>query len=303
MKNTQLPAAQNGGAVPVEVNTDFGEDAGAGFENTRMEEQRTPLLRMAQGLSPELNPAKGEYIRGLALGMIFNTATREVYDGREGLECVFCWKDYGYGQWIPRDLGGGYRGMLSPDDALVRATISRMAEKYGSSARFKMPHYRDGQWSDEPARTRDTNEAIELVETGQLYALYAPNGELSADNYSRAIIPFTSTAMGAYTGYVTRHSNALWPQRDGTRKSAPIFAYRWRLTTFGDKNGKGEFSNWRIDLVPPGGSFIDALYAKNDPYLHHAARAFFTLCKTGIVKPDDTAAPAADRADSEDVPF
>lgn len=292
------PAIQPEQALAV---TDFGDDAGAGMEGTRLEEQTTPFLRMAQGLSPELNPGKGEYIRGLALGMLFNTATREVYPGVPGVEAVVCGKDYHYGLWVPRDLGGGFRGAVPPEDPIVRSTIARMTEKYGSSARFKLPRYKDGRWTDDPARTRDTDEPVELVETGQLYVLYAPD-KITADNAQRAIIACTSTALPAYSRYITRHMNALWPQRNGGRKPAPIFAYRWRFTTFQDKNNRGEFYNWKIDLSPPGATFLEALYAREDPELFAMAREFFSLVRAGAVKPDESASAAA-VDDPEHVPF
>lgn len=283
---------------------DFGDDAGAGFEHVRLEEQTTPFLRMAQGLSPEINPGKGEYIRGLSLGDIFNTASREVYRGSEGLECVFCFRDYHYGSWIPRDLGGGYRGAISPEDPLVREVQTRMLQKYGSSGRFKMPRYRDGRWTDEPARTRDTNEAVELIETGQLYLLYS-QGVLTADTAQRAIIAFTSTALPVYNRYVTRHNNALWPQPSGRRAPAPIWAYKWHLVTFQDKNSKGEYFNWKLELAPQGASFMEALYARDEPELFQMARDFHYLAKSGGVTPADPTAgmPEVGAGIDDEIPF
>jgi hypothetical protein len=309
----KLPAATgNGGAVAPLDPTDFGEDAGAGFEGTRMEEQTVPFLRMAQGLSPELKPDKGEYIPGLAMGMIFNTSTREKYPPT-GIEFIACRKEYGYGQWIPRDLGSGFRGMVSPDDPLVRETMSRMTAKYGSSARFKFPRYKAdrGGWSDEPPRTRDTQEAIELVETGQLYVLYA--GEpptLTFENAKRAVVAFTSTALGAYTGYNDKHLAQKWPQHAGPPAIPPIYAYKWRLTTFLDKRGSNEFYNWRVDLATQG-DYLKSLYARDNPELFAMAKEFFAQIKAGAVRADDTAGvadggPSQGRqppADGEEVPF
>ncbi len=66
----KLPATTGNGGVPVVADpTDFGAEAGAGFEGTRLEEQTVPFLRMAQGLSPELNnPGKGEHIPRVGAG-------------------------------------------------------------------------------------------------------------------------------------------------------------------------------------------------------------------------------------------
>jgi hypothetical protein len=292
--------------VAVVEGTDFGDEAGAGMEGTRLEEQTTPFLRMAQGQSPELKPSDGGYIRDLRLGDVFNTATREVYDGPTGIEGIICWKDYGYGQWIPRDLGGGFRGSISPEDPLVTQTLSRMAAKYGSSARFKMPRFKEGRWSDDPARTKDTNEPIELVETGQFYLLYGPR-PLSSANYKRAIIAFTVTALPAYNSVVTRHLNQEWPQPNGTRRAAPIYAYKWWFSTFLDKRGANEFYNWRAELAKPN-DFIGSLYAREDPQLAHAAREFFELARSGKVQVADPSAgadptTASGPVGSDDVPF
>ena len=294
-----LPAtvATGNGAVPapIDADIDFGDEAGAGLEGTRLEEQVTPFLRMAQGLSPELNPGKGEYIKGLALGDIFNTATGAHYNGKEGVEFVACWKDYHYGCWIPRDLGTGYRGALTPDDPLVQQTLARMRAKYGSSARFKLPRYKkETGWSDPPPRTRDTNEEIELVETGQLYVLYAP-GQLEGGNWQRAILSCTSTALQAYTNLVSGQLNQLWPQRGGGMKPAPIYAYRYRLTTFLDSRGTNEFFNWKMDLAVPR-DYRASLYATRNPDLYAAALDFYKQALAGAVKIADPGAGSPAKA-------
>ena len=309
-RDPQIIEPEEVGKLPVPIETDITtftpEEAGAGFEGTRMEEQTVPFLRMAQGLSPELNPGKGEYIPGLALGMIFNTATRERYPGQVPLPFIACRKEFGYGQWLPRDLGGGFRGMISPDDPLVRETIARMTAKYGSSARFKFPRYKAdrGGWSDDPPLTRDTQEAIELVETGQLYILYGLP-ELTYENAKRAVVAFTSTALGGYTHFNDVHLAQKWPQRNGPPAIPPIYAYMWGLSTFLDKRGNNEFYNWRVELVKQG-DYLGSLYARDNPELFAAAKEFYTQIGAGKVRADDTAGTAHGRQpgdDDDQVPF
>ncbi len=182
-----------------------------------------------------------------------------------------------------------------------------MHAKYGSSARFKFPRYKDGRWSDEPPRTRDTQEAVELVETGQLYILYA--GEpprLTFENAKRAVVAFTSTALGAYTGYNDKHL----AQRAGPPAIPPIYAYWWQLSTFLDKRGSNEFYNWRVDLAAQG-DYLGSLYARDNPELFEMAKEFFAQIKAGAVRADDTAGqvdggPSGGRQqgdDADEVPF
>lgn len=286
----KLPARTTGTDLEV---VDFGDDAGAGTEGASLDEQLTPFLRMLQGLSPEINPGKGEYVPGAQMGMILNTASLELFDGKAGLDVVVCAREHAYGQWIPRDLGSGFRGNLSPDDDLVRATLARLSKKYGASAKFKMPRYRDGRWTDEPPRTRDTDEPVELVEAGQLYVLYGPPGELDAGSASRAIISMTSTAMPVYQSWFTRHNSYKWLQPDGRKLPGPIWMYRWRLTTQLTKNNKGEFFIWALNLAPPAQSFREARLLPNDP-LYLAGREFNQLFQQGAIKADYEAASGDD---------
>lgn len=304
-----LPAV-TGSTSPLADPT-FGDYAGAGFENTTLEEQLTPFLRMAQGLSPELNPQEGTYIHGLTLGSIFNTATREFYDGKAGVEVVACYKDYHYGVWVPRDLGGGFRGALPPGHKFVQDALAAAGAKYGSrGARFRLPRYRDRRWTDEPLRWAETNEEVELVETGHLYVLYSP-GKLSADTARNAIVPFTSTSMGAFQSFVTRNTNQTYPHPSGGRRTLPIFAYRWRLSTFQDENPKGKFSNWRLDLAGyddrgaalANPDFIASIYRKQDPELLQLATEFYQQAARGEVKIDDAAAQGAAYAGDDAPPF
>ena len=300
--NTEKLTPPEKGKLPATVGTalevrDFGDDAGAGSEDLGLGEVLTPFLRMLQGLNPELNPSKAEHIPGAVLGQIINTATKELYGT---VDAVICSRSYHYGLWIPRDTGGGFRGALPPSDKLVRDTLARMNAKYGSSGKFKMPRYRDGRWTDDPPRTADTDEAVEMVETGQYYLLYDTAGELSAATAKRAIIAFTSTALPVYQGVNTRHASWTWQQPDGQRRPAPLWAYRWRVGSRPDKNNKGEFFVWNFTLAPPAETYREALIERDDP-IYTMGREFYDLVQSGTVKPDYDA-PAAD-ADDKDIPF
>jgi len=291
-----LPMA-SGTALEV---VDFGEDAGAGLEGMTLDEQLTPFVRMLQGLSPQLNPSKAQYVPGAKLGMLINTATTEVYDA---IDLVICAREHVFGQWIPRDLGEGFRGNLLPGDPLVKVTIARMAAKYGASAKFKLPRY-DGKtrrWSDEPARTKDTDEEIELVESGQLYVIYGPAGDLNESTAQRAIIAMTSTSMPVYQSILTRHNSWKWLQPDGTMKPAPLWTYRWRFSAVPTTNANGqEYFIWNAKLAPPAETYRQARLLPNDP-LYVAGKEFNRLFREGAIKADYEA--AAQAAESDEVPF
>lgn len=302
------PLTSTGGQLEV---VDFGDDADAGGDSLRQAEQLTPFLRMLQGLSPQINPGKAEYIPGAQLGMILNTATSEFWPGAAGIDAMLAYRTYHYGMWIPRDLGSGFRGTLPPEHELVKRTLARMNAKYGGSGKFKFPRYRDGRWTDDPPRAPDTDEAVELVETGQYYLIYAPAGELSVQTARRAIIGFTSTSLPVYQGVNTRWLDWTFPQANGGMARAPFWAYRWRITTRQDKNAKGEFYNWNFQLAPVEGvppqelTYRRALVQRTDS-LYVLAKEFYEQVHAGLVQPDYESAEASSagvREDDDPVPF
>lgn len=267
-------------SVPTDEVMDFGDDAGAGLENLSMSERLTPFLRMLQGLSPEVNESKPEYIDGARIGQILDTATKNLYSGKEGVDLIVCARDYHYGAWLPRDDGGGFRGMHSPDEPLVRKLIAE-------HGRFKKLPF-----------VNDEGESVDLVETGQLYVIYGPAGDLRLDTSRRAIIAFTSTAMPVYQGYLERHANWKWRQADGQMRPAALWSYKWRLTTRSQTNKKGDFFNWNLGLAPPATNYKDALYMRDDPELYAAGKEFNAMYKEGKVKADYTSESA-----DKDTPF
>jgi hypothetical protein len=270
-------------------------------ESSRIEEQVTPFLRILQALSPQCVEGEPAWLEAARPGMLYNTATQELYravpPNGEGVELVICAKDYHYGAWIPRDEGGGFRGIFSPDDPLVEETKARMVKKYGQSGRFRFPRKRDGRWTDDAPTLADTGEEVELVETGQVYALYgAPT--LTAANAQRVIVAFTSTQLPVYQGWWTRHTSWRYELEKGKPPTAlQPYAYRWRLRTVSQTNKKGTFFNYDLKLADPAGP-VPSMVKRTDS-LYELARQFRTEYRAGQVKADYDSAAKTD----DEVPF
>lgn len=285
----KLPATQGGQLMVM----DFGDAAGAGLENLSMEEMLTPFVRILQKGSPQVDSADPAYIDEARPGMIFNTATGQLYQGDlnrggegAGIEVMVCARDHHYGAWLPRDQGGGFRGMFKPTDPIVRQLIA----KHG---RFKkLP------WVNEKA------EGVELVETIQFFVQYAGLGDLSDMSAQKAIISFSSTAMPVAQQFLTKNAAWTYRQADNTMKPAPLWSYRWRFGLVPQQNASGSWFNWKIDLMPIGAkSPLEALIPPNDP-LWMAGYEFFKQYEAGQVKADyeSDAAAGAGRGDGE-IPF
>src|SRR3954466_13627597 len=87
--NLPQPAGA-GGAV---IAYDFGEDEGVGMRGLEMSEQLIPFISILQGLSPQINPSKPEFIQGAQLGMLFNTATKALYP-MTGMTIIPVWREH-----------------------------------------------------------------------------------------------------------------------------------------------------------------------------------------------------------------
>lgn len=279
---------------------DFGDDADSGFQNTRKEELLTPFLAIIQSNSPQLDPASPVYLDAAKVGMLINTATQQLYDGRKGIDIVPCSREYHYGLWRPRDLDGGFRGVTTPEDPQILELI----RKHGH---FRMPRYRDGRWTADPYRMED-GEDVEAVEEFDLYALVAPP-PIELENAERAVIAFTSTKIGVYKAWYNRAGALKYPV-NGALRRPPIWAHRWRLTTVRQENGKGVWYNFALDLAAradnPEAGPRDSLISAAEP-LYEMGRDFSRLVEAGEVKVDRAAAESGGAAGAsggaDDVPF
>ena len=66
----------------------FEADANAGGENISQEDLALPFLKVLGQLSPEVNKQHAKYTEGAEPGMILNTVSGHLYDGKQGIEVI-----------------------------------------------------------------------------------------------------------------------------------------------------------------------------------------------------------------------
>lgn len=191
----------------------YADYAGAGFENQTSDDYSIPFLQILQALSPQLQENDS-----LRQGMILNTVTGEVWDGKNGIAFVPATTQHVYVEWKPRNAGGGFVGIHEVNSDLVNHAKAASAE-YGKYS------------------TPDGNE---LIETFYVYGIALDDD----GNASEAVLAFSSTKIKKYKGWMTKAKTIQIPLPDGRRIPAPLFAHRYRLKTVSDKNNKGQFFNW-----------------------------------------------------------
>lgn len=265
-KKNELAKKAAGGALAPKF--DYGEDAGSGFEGTSSEDFTIPFLAILQSGSPQVKKKSAEYIEGAEEGMLYNTATGEIFDGDAGVQIVPCYTEHLYIEWRNRQNDtGGFIGTHVLDSKVV-ADAKAASTQFG---KYTVP-VEDGVDHD-------------LVETFVIYCLLLnAEGELIGP----CMISFSSSKIKAYKGIMTPLHQV--------KGRPPLFAFKLKVTTVFVKDPKGDYHNFKI--VPANGSPVDSLMPPDD-VLVLTGKEFKVQVATGKAKIDHGKANAAASADGE----
>ncbi len=237
----------------------------------KTEELAIPFLRMFQSNSPEILEGGQKYIPGAKAGMIFNTVTKEVFDGKgAGLVISPAAFMKAYVQWVPRDSGGGFVSQHLPGDPIV-GTAKLITE--GKKKVNRLPNGND------------------LVETDYFYCTYINPANNSVQ---WAIISMTSSQLKKSRLFSTAQNNRPEVQGPNGPFRPVEFFWTYVLRTVLETNKRGEnFYNWEITNGP----------AVTNTEMYLQSRNFAKSVKEGTARV--TAPPAEHEAVPADdsVPF
>ena len=207
-----------------ELSTDLMDDIlefageGAAFG---ADEMQIPFIRALQALSPQLNKKKPEYIDCAEQGDLFNTVTGQVWKGEEGVTIIPCYQVTKYLEFTPRDMGGGFRGEISPTNPVLQQTTR--------------------QGSKELLPTGN-----ELVKSDQHYCLVL-DGEGS---FQPAVIDMKSTQLKVSRRWKTQIAmQKIKHPKTGQMITPPLFATEWKITTVEESNDQGSWFNPSVEKV------------------------------------------------------
>lgn len=82
--------------------------AGQGAEQATAADMQMPMLNLLQSLSPQKNKRDPKYIDGAEEGDFFNTVSKELYKGTDGMTVIHVWFKKAWIEWRPREVGGGF---------------------------------------------------------------------------------------------------------------------------------------------------------------------------------------------------
>lgn len=227
---------------------DYGDQAGAGWEETDADDFSVPFIKQMQSMSPEVDQTEGTYVEGAKPGLFYNTATKELM---ESFEFIVAKREHIFIEWVPDN--GGFVGIHQKDSAVV---------------------------AEATANAVDRNKLVtplgnQLIDTFQLYL-----GILNADGTDVedfAIMSFTSTKQKPYRDMMTRLRTLKGS------KNIPLFAHRSKMVPVKQQNKKGE-KFFNVSLEPMLGSTQESLLDPNNAVhrgILEKAQAFVESLATG----------------------
>jgi hypothetical protein len=220
----------------------FEQEANAGFENMTQEDFALPFLRLLTTTSPEIGD-----VEGAMPGMVYNTVTKQLYDGKKGILVVPTAYVRQYIEWAPRGSGSGAPAMIHPATSDILSKTHR-----------------------EPGDNKDYLENGNYIEnTANHYVMVIDEDGVP----NPALIVMKSTQLKKSRKWNSMMASVKLPGANGLY-TPPIYSQVYRLSTVAESNDKGRWFGWEVEHV---GSV-------EDMDVYNAAKAFANSVKSGDVK-------------------
>ena len=197
----------------------FEEDKAGGMLGMSSEDFAMPFLRVLGQLSPETNKRDAKYIQHAEPGMIFNTVTKQTYDGENGLNIIPCGYKREYVEWSDRGEGTSAPVSIHP----VSSGIIKEATR-GADWKDRLPN---GNYLE--------NTASYFVMTEDLQV---------------ALISMKSTQLKVSRTWNTMMNTIKLKGKDGLFTPA-AYSHVYKLKTVQQSNDKGTWFGWNVSLVGP----------------------------------------------------
>lgn len=240
MSKTEVATKTTSNALAIMA--DFEQDASGGFDNMTQEDFALPFLRLLTNTSPEV----GE-VDGAMPGMILNTVTGQLYDGKKGIVVVPCAYVRQYIEWAPRGSGSGAPIAIYPATSDVLSRTHR-----------------------EPGENKDYLDNGNYIENTANHYVMVVNDDGAPE---AALISMKSTQLKKSRKWNSMMMSAKLMGKNGPY-TPPMFSQMYRLTTQAESNDKGKWFGWEIERI---GTVEDA-------GLYQMAKAFAQQINAGEVK-------------------
>lgn len=253
---------------------DYAADAGAGMENTVADSFAIPFLAVLQSNSPQCTDGDAKFMTEARPGMLLNTVTGELYDGKVGALFVPCAYRRTFLHWGPRTgEGSGFKGENTADEiAQMRATRA-------------IVEFENRLYAPLADGSVNTKRCDRFSDTRLHYGIVTQDG---VDGQS-VLISLNSTQIKKSKQLMSALSSARISTADGRKVMPPTFAHLVRVTTVPESNDEGNWFGVKFTL--------ESLVKSNE--LYAAARKLHETVMKGQVSANyETADGSAARGES-----
>ncbi len=253
--------------------SDFG---GNGFEGTDKDSFAIPFIQILQKMSPLVDEDNAAYVPGAKAGMLYNSVTKKLYDGKVGVTIIPCAYKRTFIQWGGRDADGGFKGEFAPEMIDAMIADGKIVSIEGKLFKPNEDGSVNEKKNDYYADTRSHFVLLIDDETGE---------------YGQAILSLAGTQTKASRMLMTSLQQKK-VEVNGAKRTPPTFANMVKLTTISMSNDKGSWSGASFDL--------DGLVT--DAGLYGEAKAFWQAINSGSAKADYAKAEAPSAAGASSAP-
>ena len=197
----------------------FEQDANTSFSNMGSDDFALPFLRVLGQLSPETNKRDAKYVEGAEPGMIFNTVTKQLYDGEKGVSVIPCYYKREYVEWSDRGEGTSAPVAIHPVESGIIKDATRDA-----SYKDRLPN---GNYLE------NTASYFVLLESGEA-----------------ALISMKSTQLKVSRSWNSMMNSIKLKGKNGMFTPA-MYSHVYSLKTVQQSNDKGTWFGWTIEKVGP----------------------------------------------------
>ena len=222
--------------------SDFEADASGGFEGMQQDDFALPFLRLLTNVSPEV----GE-LDGAMPGMLLNSVSNQLYDGKKGVVVVPCAYVRQYIEWAPRGSGSGAPLAIYPATSDILSRTHR-----------------------EPGDNKDYLDNGNYIENTANHYVMILNDEGIPEP---ALIVMKSTQLKKSRKWNSMMMSTKMLGKNGPY-TPPMYSQLYRLTTQAESNDKGKWFGWEIERIGP----------IEDMNVYQAAKAFALQIGAGEVK-------------------
>jgi len=215
----------------------FGDDA-KGFDNMTQDDLALPFVRILGQLSPQVTAGDAKYMEDAKPGMIFNTVTNELFDGKKGIKVIPCYYKKDYPEWSDRGDGPGAPVAVHLPNSPVIAT----GKREGSKIRLPNGNY--------------------LEETASYFVMV----ETKTGGYTPALITMKSTQLNVSKKWNSMMKTTQIPDGKGGFAIPPMQGVVYNLSSTLQKNDKGSWYGWVVNM--------DRILDQKDESLYLSAKEF-----------------------------